>query len=167
MSKVIYLSGPISNLRPGAATGWRREVSDQLTAAGFTVASPMRGTQTYHSPRKKIRPAEYPTSLPAMSDRALVDRDLHDVTRADIVLVNFIGATEKSLGTIAEAAWCLLLPTVLCVIAVEPGSLHDHPFTRSFGPNFPTLEEAVQFVLSCAPEEPEEEVTDGDTITGS
>lgn len=152
----VYLAGPMAGLTPKTASAWRVEVTEILVGAGFEVVDPMRGTEKTHSGRKKFQTKKYPDDKPSLSDKALVNRDRFDVKRSDIILVNFLGAEEKSTGTTCEIAFNMVYGN-LCVIVMEEKNIHNHPFIREGGIIFGNLDDAVKYVLSCAPEEPEEE----------
>ncbi len=154
---LCYLSGVISGITIGEASSWRNDVSATLTAEGWTVADPLRGSQAYHSPLKKIRPAEYPKDEPAMSDMAFFSRDLHDISACDVLLANVLECDKPSIGTAFELAWGANLPRCLVVIALTPKGPMDHPFVRSSGVVFHDLNDAVAFVLSSAPTAKDEE----------
>ena len=62
----VYLSRPITGLRPSAAEGWRTEVAQRFVDAGMEVADPLRGTEKLHNRRKKIIPKRYPKDEPAL-----------------------------------------------------------------------------------------------------
>ncbi len=146
----------MSGLTPKAAAKWRSEVTEQLVEAGFEVADPMRGTEKLHSGRKKLRPDKYPEDEPSLSDKAFVSRDKFDVKRSEIIFVNLLGATERSIGTICEIAFNMVFGN-LCVIVMEENNVHNHPFIREGGVIFSNLEAAVKYVLSCAVEGPDGE----------
>ncbi len=91
----VYLSGPITGLRPSAAEGWRTEVAQRFVDAGMEVADPLRGTEKLHNRRKKIILKKYPKDEPALSDKAFVDRDRYDVRTSDVIFVSLLEATES------------------------------------------------------------------------
>ena len=146
----------MAGLTPKVAASWREEVTETLVDAGFEVVDPMRGTEKIYSGRKKFQTKKYPDDKPSLSDKALVNRDKFDVKRSDIILVNLLGAEEKSTGTTCEIAFNMVYGN-LCVIVMEEKNIHNHPFIREGGIIFDKLDDAVKYVLSCAPEGPEEE----------
>ena len=152
----VYLAGPMAGLTPKIASAWREVVTDQLIEAGFEVVDPMRGTEKIHSERKKFQTKKYPADKPSLSDKALVNRDKFDVKRSDIIFVNFLGAEKRSLGTTCEIAFNMVYGN-LCVIVMEERNVHNHPFIREGGIIFDNLDDAVKYVLSCAPEKPDGE----------
>ena len=130
MGLQVYLSGPISGKSFEEATDWRKEVSIELHIAGFRVRDPLRGKSfSPMSHQKKINPKKYNSdSNPTLSDKALKDRDKLDVLSSDIVLANFMDATEKSTGTIFEIAWAEDHNKLVVVALPEKDTLHNHPF---------------------------------------
>lgn len=153
---ICYLSGVISGVTLSQSAGWRISVAERLAAEGWTVADPLRGSQAYRSPRKIIRPSEYPPDEPTMSDMAFFSRDLHDISKCDVLLANVLECDKASIGTAFELAWGAILPQCLVVIALTPKGPMDHPFVRHSGVVFHDLSEAVDFVISSAPTESEE-----------
>ena len=155
MGLMVYLSGAISGKSFEEAADWRKEVSIELHIAGFKVRDPLRGKSfSPMSHQKKIHPKKYNTSdNPTLSDKALKDRDKLDVLSSDIVLVNFMNATEKSTGTIFEIAWAEDHNKLVVVALPEKDKLHDHPFIRESAVIFHSLEDAVRYVISCGVEE--------------
>ena len=69
---------------------------------------------------------EYGHLSPLSGPRGIMTRDRFDATRCDVLLVNLLGATKVSIGTMMELAWADLkrTPIVLCI---EPtGNVHEH-----------------------------------------
>jgi len=144
----VYLSGPISDCTYKGATGWREAVADELRQAGYTALDPMRG-KSFLSNQKRIEREVYEGMHdPRLSDEALYQRDLADVTACDILLCNLSGATKVSIGSMFEVAWGALLHKI--VVGVwDAGDIHDHPFPRRATIVFRSLEAAMEYILSC------------------
>jgi len=145
--KSVYLAGPISGLNFDACTGWRTQAKAFLAAHGITAFSPLRGK-------------EYLASLPSISGtgenyahlgvlataRGVMTRDRFDATRCDVLLVNLIGCTKVSIGTVMEIAWADLKRTPI-VCAMEPGNVHEHMMIHeAIGFCVDTLDEALHTV---------------------
>ena len=64
------------------------------------------------------------------SSKAIVARDSYDVRSCDIMLINLLHATEKSIGTISEIAWAWLLNKPMVLVMQEHGNCHEHAFIR-------------------------------------
>lgn len=124
----IYLAGPISGCSYGECTDWRDFVTGQLEPDGIQCLSPLRGKEYLRS--EKVIDGSYPQQV-LSCDRGIMTRDYFDCTRADAVLFNLLGATQKvSIGTMMELAWAYQkqIPAIFCI---EPtGNIHDHPMTR-------------------------------------
>ena len=143
-----YLSGPISGLSYEGATGWREHATAVLTEAGIHVLSPMRGKRSL-SHQGMMKPGGY--RRPAFSDAALKARDLADVRRSDVILVNFEAANEKSLGTTFELGWSDILGGKFVVIVMSEDNCHSHGFVReSADVIVKTLDEALDCIVEWA-----------------
>lgn len=133
--KTVYLAGPITGCDFNTCTDWRREVRAAL-APEIEAFDPMRGKE-YLAQEACIRDS-YPSQVMS-SEKGLFHRDLHDVMSCDLLLINFIGATTKSLGTIAEMSWAYLLRKPI-VVAIEDNldlqklNPHEHAFMRQMCP---------------------------------
>jgi len=102
----VYLAGPMVGIDPGIARGWRESVTLSLKPA-IECLSPMRSTvETQH--RQKL----------------ITIRDKLDIIRADLILVNFIGATTISAGTFIEIGWADMLQKPIVVIIDEENVNH-------------------------------------------
>lgn len=154
MGGTVYLSGGISNLRPGEweCAGWRDHAKEVLEPVGIDCRDPLRGTAGFHNPRAKIKPAEY--DAPEISDSALVARDRLDVLQSDVILVHLLGAEKVSIGTICELTlgWDHSKLVVLCM--EDKGNVHDHPFPRAMASvRFNDLDQALGYIIdSIAPQ---------------
>lgn len=107
----------------------------------------MRGKRYLDIPGKAIENDPY--TFPLSTDRAINSRDRFDTLRATAVLVNLLGASRVSIGTVMEIAWAYdhKIPVV---VAMEPeGNLHDHPMIRdSISIRVASLEEAIEAVTA-------------------
>lgn len=76
--------------------------------------------------------------------RGVITRDRFDTQRADIVLVNLIGAQRISIGTMIELGWADSVRTPVVCAMEETGNPHEHMMVSELlGYRVPTLEEAV------------------------
>lgn len=148
----VYLAGPITGLNYGACTDWRKYAKQQLESAGIQAwSSPMRGKEYLETvARDKPFTADgnaYSSMGPLSSDRGIVTRDRWDATRCDVILVNFLGAKQVSIGTVFEIAWADLsrIPVVCCM---EPtGNPHEHGFIKeAIGFRVETLDYGIDIV---------------------
>jgi nucleoside 2-deoxyribosyltransferase len=142
----VYLAGPITGLTHEGADQWREKISTTLEENGVTPLSPLRAEKFLKS--YGILETSYIGATPMVTDRGMVTRDFWDVSRSDAVIVNLLGASRVSIGTMFEMAWCLQLrkPTI-CVIEAQ-GNPHEHSFVReAIDYRVETLEEAVSNIL--------------------
>ena len=146
--KTVYLAGPITGLSYAGATDWRKYAVHALAQAGIKGLSPMRGKE-YLSHLASISGTgeEYAHLGVLSTQRAITTRDRWDCTRADVVLVNLLGAKTVSIGTIMEIAWANLA-RVPVVCAVEPdGGVHSHMMVwECIDFRVPTLDVALDTV---------------------
>lgn len=140
MKPRIYLAGPISGCTYGECTDWRGHF-EVLVGSGVQCLSPMRGKG--YLARETSIGDNYPQHVMS-SQRGITTRDFYDCTRADLVLVNFLGAKAVSIGTVLEVAWAFSARIPLIAVMEPEGNLHDHGMVREcIGFRVETLEEAA------------------------
>lgn len=130
----VYLAGPITRLDYKGAVEWRDYAIQKL----FPIRgmSPMRGDK-------------YRALSVLSSDRGIMTRDRNDATTCDVLLVNFLGATRVSIGTVMEIAWAdgRRIP-IVCAME-KTGNVHDHGMVKeAIGFRVETLDEAIQITRS-------------------
>lgn len=125
MNRGVYLAGPITGESWGGANAWREYAREILEERGVRVLSPLRN-KGYLANETSIQ-MSYDHVM--SSEKAIVMRDLYDVQTCDALLVNFLGATEKSTGTIAEIGAASILHKPI-VVVMEEDNVHQHPFVR-------------------------------------
>jgi nucleoside 2-deoxyribosyltransferase len=142
MNYAVYLAGPITGLAYEAATDWRENVITSLPEH-IKGLSPMRGKQ-YLGNEAYIKDS-YSEHVMSTT-KAIVTRDRFDATRCDVLLVNLVGATKVSIGTVMEIAWADAA-RIPIVVAMEKGNVHEHGMlVQVSGYVVETLEEAVSIV---------------------
>ena len=141
MSKYIaYLAGPITGLSFGDAVDWRDEFI-KLLPDEIVGMSPLRG-KTYLENEDSIAAAYEDIVL--SSSRGIITRDYNDCKRSDVVVVNFLGATKVSIGTVMEIAWAKSFQIPVIVIMEKENNPHDHPMiNESTGFRVDSLQEAA------------------------
>jgi nucleoside 2-deoxyribosyltransferase len=142
----VYLAGPITGLSFGEATDWREYAIQQLSAAGIDAFSPLRA-KTYLKQESNL--ADQYSFNPLSTAHGIVTRDLFDAMGRDLLLVNFLGATKVSIGTVMEIAWADACRKPI-VIAMEPGKVNPHEhsmLTEVSGYIVPTLDEAIYIAI--------------------
>lgn len=147
----VYLAGPIAGLNYDGATEWRDAVVAELAAEGIKGLSPMRAKEylrdRYDAAGGFSATCEEYGHLSSLSGpRGIMTRDRFDATRCDVLLVNLLGATRVSVGTVMEIAWADLCRTpIVCVM--EPGNPHEHAMVNeAIGFRVASLEEALTVV---------------------
>lgn len=117
----VYLAGPISGLPYHGAQGWREYAEAWLSEHGITPLNPLRH-KNYLKHETRIKDF-YEHTLSTSS--AIVARDRFDVSRCDMMLVNFSGAERVSIGTCVEYGWANAYEKPICTVI---DSLHEHVF---------------------------------------
>lgn len=148
--KNVYLAGPITGLTYDEGNDWREVVIRDLEDVGITAWSPLRAK---HFLREigVLDSAGTPDSAyiglnPLSEPKGIMTRDRFDTMKSDVVLMNLLGATRVSIGTMIEAGWADAARVPL-VIAMEDDNIHRHAMlNEAAGFIVPTLEEAVAVV---------------------
>lgn len=146
--KQVYLAGPITGQTYTECTFWRDYAKAQLHDAGIKTYSPMRA-KAYLSKLPAISGTgeEYAHLGPFSTPKAIMSRDFFDCAEADVLLVNFLGATTVSIGTVAEMAWAYANRTPIVVVMEESGNPHEHLFIREMtGFRVGTLDDGLDTV---------------------
>lgn len=136
---LLYCAGPITGVSYGVSTDWREYVASKLPSH-IQAVSPMRGKK-YLANKKSIKDSyeEYPLSC----QKGITCRDRMDVMRSDMILVNFLGATNVSIGSVMEIAWADAWRKPI-VVVMEKDNLHSHAMIREVsGFIVPSLDEAI------------------------
>lgn len=139
----VYLAGPITGCTYDGCTSWREFAFRELYNEGIVGLDPMRAKD--YLANEKCVGDDYDT--PLSCSRGIMTRDHWDCIRCDVVLVNLLGATKVSIGTVMEIAWAFecKIPVVLCI---EPeGNVHDHAMIReATGFRVNTLDAGLEIV---------------------
>lgn len=125
--KHVYLAGPVSGLSLDQCITWRRKVRLALLPE-IESYSPLRGAELELAEEEAVA-SHYPKSL-LFSEAALVRRDFSDVQRADMVLVNLLGAPRVTQGTVYEIGWAYALGKPIAMAVENEGNIHEHAFLR-------------------------------------
>lgn len=125
MSKV-YLSGPITGLHYGPARyGWRKDFA-ALLGKGIVALSPMRHEGHLAEMQEAIGPDSLPKNLFSIP-KMIVEKDFLDIRESTVMVVNLLGATEVSQGTLVEIGYAKALGKTIVTIR-EEGNVHKSPF---------------------------------------
>lgn len=134
MSKV-YLSGPITGLDYGNARyGWRKEFAE-LLAPHITVLSPMRheghlAEMTEAMSVEALKAFEKDNGHLFSHHDMIVAKDKLDIEECTIMVVNLLGASKPSQGTIWEMGYAAHARKLTLVVAEEDDKVHNSPFIR-------------------------------------
>ena len=144
----VYLAGPIEGLSYGESTEWRQVVKKKLEATGLiTCYSPMRGKDFLKNETKIGGSYKNPKA----TAKAIMSRDFHDCTTADLIFANLLGAKEKGIGTAMEIGWAYMLHIPVVGVMQDTGNPFEHPmFTEGVRFRTDDLEEGIElakFVL--------------------
>jgi nucleoside 2-deoxyribosyltransferase len=143
MKHYIYLAGPITGLTYEDATLWRELLSEALNSYKIECLSPLRG-KDYLLGAGVLTNGTYDGIL--TTGKAITRRDYFDCTRASCVLVNLLGTTKISIGTVMEIAWAYEkgIPTV---VIMEKNNIHNHVMLNECSTYVVgTLEEATETI---------------------
>lgn len=148
MKPTVYLAGPIACTRAGQAFAWREYAAAALAERGIETRSPMRAKGRLAGQDIAGDYRAYERNGWAYTPGGILARDHHDCTTSSGVLMNMLGATEKSFGTGMELAWTYdhHIPTVVAI--EESGNPHDtHPmFAAAVRFRVPDLDEAIDAI---------------------
>jgi nucleoside 2-deoxyribosyltransferase len=150
----VYLAGPISGLNFTGATDWRDHAQDVLARLGIKALSPMRAKDHLKSVEADVGFSatceEYGHLSPLSCPRGIMTRDRFDATRCDVLLVNLIGASKVSVGTVMEIAWADLKRTPI-VVCIEPDGSNPHEhcmISEAIGFRAVSLDEGIDIVAA-------------------
>jgi hypothetical protein len=123
----IYLAGQISGLNWQNSISWRDIVSTELAKFGIHSFSPLRA-KSYLRPYSNndgVIDGTYEQHV-LSSQRGIFGRDYFDCITRDLIFVNYLGATERSLGTAMEIAWAYHADKPIVVAIEDEGNPNDH-----------------------------------------
>ena len=140
---LVYLAGPITGLNWENATDWRQYVIKNFPPNIIGV-SPLRG-KDYLSHLTNIGD-QHPELHPMSTEDGIMTRDYFDVSRSDALLVNFLGCTRVSIGTVMEIAWAHMLRKPV-VVVMDKKNIHQHSMLRkSSSLIVPSLDSGVDLI---------------------
>jgi hypothetical protein len=120
----IYLSGPITGYSYAYATEWRAYVSRRLPP-GIAVIDPMRDAVDFSTPsERQLADSERLQNI--IHGKEVLDRNRIDVARCDLLLVNFLGASRVSIGSVGEIFWADVFRKPVIIVREAHYNIHDH-----------------------------------------
>lgn len=141
----IYCAHPISGLSGDEVINYYTNIHKVLKDIGYTVFQPMTA-KGYFRPEKEFKACNYANGHPTSTNHAIKERDQWMVINSDIVLVDFTGAKEKSIGCVSELAWGDILHKQTIVV-MDKNNVHQHAFTLEEADIvFETLDEALDYL---------------------
>lgn len=156
--KYVYLSGPITDLHyEQARFGWRLTLQTLLDIE-IQVLSPMRH-EGHLAEMKQAMSAEALRSYETAKNhlfshpKMIVSKDFLDIERCQIMVVNLIGASKVSQGTLVEYGYAKAKGKTIVTIMEKEGNPHTTPFISVVSDVVvETLEDAAMVVNSLMSE---------------
>ena len=140
MGNLVYLAGPIGGCTYEGCVTWRDYAKQQLADVGLIGLSPMRAKEFLKN-EINIDDREY--THPVATPQGISCRDEWDCTRSDIVLLNLLGATKVSIGSMIEVGMARVA-RVPMIVVMEPGGIHEHVMMKVYpGFRVETLDDGI------------------------
>jgi len=140
----IYLAHPISGLSYDEVVSYYKDVEEKLKRMGYEVYHPMIAKGCLRN-EKKFSKSDY--QHPVTANHAVKERDKWMVKHVDVILVDFTGAKEVSIGCVSELAWADDTPTVYSVVILPKDNVHNHAFIKEMADIiFESREEALDYL---------------------
>jgi nucleoside 2-deoxyribosyltransferase len=146
---LVYLAGGIAGLPGNETIEWRHAAAKQLGNRGIESLDPMRAKSALSGQRRISNNFhDYEGNGAFFTSRGIMTRDFNDVKRCDAMLVNLLGLSKPSLGTIMELAWAYAFQKPAVVAIEKDNNPHDnHPMIFEAMPfRVVTLDEAIDAV---------------------
>lgn len=142
----VYLAGPIRGLTYKQSSGWRERAAAFLTKHSIVALSPLRYNKTIVG-SGPINDSD--EAHPLTSEDGITARDRMDVMRCDVILANFLGATQASCGTPIEFGWADILRKPVIMVMEPDGNPFDHGMMRAIaGYRVASLEEGLALCVA-------------------
>lgn len=139
----VYLAGPIKGQSFIQSDEWRQYALGKLRPP-IVGYSPLRAKAELLSDLTVIDNETHRVAHPLTTDGGILSRDHNDVMTCDLLLVNLLGATQVSIGTVSEIAWGYAYRKQIVVVMENEGNVHSHLFIREQARYIvPTLDEAI------------------------
>lgn len=141
MSK-IYLAHPITGLKTKEVFDYYDTIAEELKN-NHIILSPMTGKDYLRN--ETIMQKNY-ENYPISNGHAIFERDMWMVSSADIILCDFTGTENISIGCCFEMAVAAKLGKHT-VLVMQDGNAHDHRFMREAADIiFNNIEEALNYI---------------------
>lgn len=131
-------------MSPKESMEWRRYAIKELQP-GIQAIDPTRDTPDIVRQSTQEGEASHRRLKRLVHGKTVVARDRFDVTRCDLVLANFMGAEEVSIGSVGEIFWADMLRKLVIVVREESSNPHDHDMINDIADwIFHDLDEALE-----------------------
>lgn len=130
------------------ATEWRDYAKKELEKHGINAVSPMRSKEYLKQIENYDARCTYGDIHVMSSPKGIMTRDFFDCRTCDVLLVNLLGAKEKSIGTIMEIAWAYMLQTPIVCVMEKENNVHEHAMLDQAVLRVEDLDVAIQMVAS-------------------
>ncbi len=135
----VYLAGPIKGCSYDNATDWRVDTHAffhrlEHPTCRIEALSPMRFKT--HLKNTKCLDGGHVNRAPANAQELLctphgiTTRDRMDVMRSELVIMNLLGATQVSIGTMIELGWADAKNIPVIVVMEKDENIHNHPMVN-------------------------------------
>lgn len=143
MKPLVYLAGPITGESYKSATNWRNTAHIALERVGIVGLCPLRGKA--YLEKEGILQDSYEDQLLSMG-KTITRRDRFDCCRANMILMNLLGAKKVSIGTMIEVGWADA-NRIPIVLIMEDDNLHRHSMLEECADyRVSTLEQGIHVV---------------------
>ena len=120
----VYLCGPITAVPENKAKQWRERAIREL-------APEIIGIDPTREEISSVRESEMEKTTGKKWERMrhgarTLSRNRFDLSRSDLLLVNFLGCNAASIGSVGEIFWADLLRIPVVIIREDTGNIHDH-----------------------------------------
>lgn len=146
MIRRCYLAGPISGLTLEQASEWR-EFARSRFPEWLKGVSPLRGKSYLKEIVGSGTLKDHYTNKILSTPRGITVRDRYDATHCDAMLVNFLGSSRISIGTVMEIAWADAnrIPVVVCM---EKDNPHYHSMICECVLTTDNLNEGIDLIVN-------------------
>lgn len=138
----VYLAGPISGLTFEKCTDWRELAAERL-APEIAAYSPLRANEFLRGKGRIKANGSYAEHCFARP-KGIASRDRWDVQTCDVVLMNLLGTTRVSVGTMIEVGMAEAWRKPIVLAIEDDGNLHEHPMLAEYAAfRASTLDDAI------------------------
>jgi nucleoside 2-deoxyribosyltransferase len=141
----IYLSRPLTGCSYEEVTAYYDAKEELLRRLGYLTLCPLPIKDFL---RLRWFRAEDDRGFPVTRNHAIIERDRWMVNKADILLLDLIGARAVSIGCVMELAWAHDRGKHT-VVVLEDENVHQHPFALEAADiMFPEAAAAYDYLVS-------------------